>query len=388
MSSPLRTAPYLPPEIIDEILQQAELDKEDLARCCLVNGTWLDSGQKSLYAHVTFIVLHHVDDTFETCCDDEPEEESRYTPSARSSKLLSTLRSNGNLGRFAKTFEFCGKEGSSYIFEGVEREHWMQFSDVLNVLGPLCSNAKRLRIHDPSGLFDEMSWAAVRAHFADSKQIWLRYLAPQDWERLRHFASLREFSAWEASEGLSSREAPLRSLHLPNFSIYQCTWMAYDYIQASIGQSLRSLQLPVELAATLQLSKIPNVYRLVITWSDCYYTLEATQFFRDLEKMTSLKILQIEDEACLSLGDKGAELGRYLPINCRRVNLDYAQRIDYCDFLDAILSVIKPTPTGRRVREIGLPAALRIADTASLRDLRKVVSFELEDAGVELIWCG
>ncbi|GAA5836120.1 hypothetical protein JCM5353_002625, partial [Sporobolomyces roseus] len=49
--------PYLPPELVDHILQDSSLSKSDLARCCLVNRDFVQSARPLLYAELAVTTI-------------------------------------------------------------------------------------------------------------------------------------------------------------------------------------------------------------------------------------------------------------------------------------------------------------------------------------------
>jgi len=59
---PLSYTPYLPPELVDQILQDSSLSKSDLARCCLINRDFLHSARPLPYAALE-ILITRADDT-------------------------------------------------------------------------------------------------------------------------------------------------------------------------------------------------------------------------------------------------------------------------------------------------------------------------------------
>lgn len=81
-----RRIPFLPNELISQILQSSRLSKSDLARCCLVNRRFLHLSQSRLYYTVTVY--------FSRGESDRGESEDDWYFSDTSRLLLRTLESN------------------------------------------------------------------------------------------------------------------------------------------------------------------------------------------------------------------------------------------------------------------------------------------------------
>jgi len=92
LSSP---SPTLPPEIIDEILQDDQLSKADLARCCLLSRQFLPVPQARLYRSIKFNLF--VDSRV-----------SYWFHHFEAVSLLSTLESNVALRQKVKKLELLG----------------------------------------------------------------------------------------------------------------------------------------------------------------------------------------------------------------------------------------------------------------------------------------
>ncbi|GAA5836124.1 hypothetical protein JCM5353_002626 [Sporobolomyces roseus] len=99
-----RSTPYLPPELVGQILQDSSLSKSDLARCCLINHDFLHSARPLLYAELTVTTIY-------LCLSEEC-----WLDNATSS-LFRTVSMNPSLGQYARKVGFRAsypeKEGDS-----------------------------------------------------------------------------------------------------------------------------------------------------------------------------------------------------------------------------------------------------------------------------------
>ncbi|GAA5995595.1 hypothetical protein JCM5350_005677 [Sporobolomyces pararoseus] len=98
ISDLIKPLPNLPPELIDEILDQECLSKSDLARCCLVSHQFLYSSRPALYSTLSFDMIEYHD--YGTVFS--------YARAESTCLLLSTLRSSPAL-RIAHTLIFVSK---------------------------------------------------------------------------------------------------------------------------------------------------------------------------------------------------------------------------------------------------------------------------------------
>lgn len=153
MSSCHPSTPLLPPEIIDEILRNEELEEGDLASCCLVNRSWIDSARKSLYSHVSVRVGRLSDHRRHTSIPTDPliTEDPHYLD-LRTSQLHVTLQSRSSLCQLVKHIEF---EDFDRLFEGAgpdsdaERAQTsvsMDPREVVVTFAQLCPRTTSLRI--------------------------------------------------------------------------------------------------------------------------------------------------------------------------------------------------------------------------------------------------
>jgi len=97
-----RHIPFLPNELISQILQSPRLPKSDLARCCLVNRRFLSLAQEQLYRTVLLVLMEH-------------RQRNVWDYSEPSRLLVRTLERSVSLSRIVLKLRFMGKWASSTV---------------------------------------------------------------------------------------------------------------------------------------------------------------------------------------------------------------------------------------------------------------------------------
>lgn len=375
-SSSLHMIPTLPPEIVDEILRDNRLSKGDLKRCCLVKRDWLESAQRSLYDHI---------DVHAPSCDageasdndiDDPGEEF-YNLDQASSHLFATLLYIRALGYFVNSITISSDETKIATSSG-SKKFRIGLKQVLINFAQLCPNVKEYN-NDHYSYLDDV--ARIRSRWPDLERIGFFALTQEIWENLDSFESLERLTADEIE--LDSSQSPEAVHHLAIVGL-EAPYVRSDdftFMQSSISQSLRDLHVDVQLVSVLRLSNFPHLTRLSIGSRGGIKSVKTRAFLKDLSTSTSLRIFELDDNACLTLRSNGGDLGRFLPRTCLRVNLFP------CTSSDSVLSTIQEsTNDGHRIRKLGLPSDLQDEDDKRSRLLLVAVRALLEAAGVELIW--
>ncbi|GAA5877602.1 hypothetical protein JCM16303_003396 [Sporobolomyces ruberrimus] len=104
MSSLRTSTPLLPPEIVDEILRDDQLCAKDLRRCSLVNRSWLEPAQKSLYHRLEIRIHQEKSSPDHSIFSGDPGAPSSagWHLAPTSATLLSMLMYRPNLGLLVK----------------------------------------------------------------------------------------------------------------------------------------------------------------------------------------------------------------------------------------------------------------------------------------------
>lgn len=286
MSSTVR--PFLPPEIIHEILRSEELDQYDLANCCLVNRAWVDSARKSLYNDLTIglvLRLLRSDADEETERGDIATLVKSYYLDPPSSLILSTLLSNRRLRPLVRAFSYRGEISRKSLSD--DNVIWMQPPDVITTFARLCPLATALSFrgfYDLSG----KGWEALRLHCESLTRLELAAADQEYWEELRHFKNLLSFKT-------SWTELPEPPFCLPPLGLSLVSFCVSDFfrpndfkaIPSSTWRSLRHLQVPIMMVPEIRSLHFPHLHRLVLTIGD-----------HIPESMTSLLSRAVSSGAC------------------------------------------------------------------------------------------
>ncbi|GAA5877471.1 hypothetical protein JCM16303_003345 [Sporobolomyces ruberrimus] len=384
MSSLQTSTPLLPPEIVDEILRDDQLCAQDLRCCSLVNRSWLEPAQKSLY-HRLEIRIHiensSPDHSIFSGDPGAPSSEGWHL-SPTSSMLLSMLMYRPNLGLLVKHLVL---EDHGYTDTPLDLfTVWMRPQDMLATFAQLCPRATGFEVDD-SWWFFEFCRSYPRFQEVKIEALFLPQVTAQEWEDLRRFKSLKKLHC-EVEGPLPDTDTsnrPVLPLPLVQLKISSCTRSSLDFLRSSTSQFLRDLVVPVGILPELRVTLFPQLNRLGIGWREHDQVVDTSEFLSDLSASTSLGILELGDEVHEVFHWPRSEgcLGRYLPSSCHRVNLNESN-----SQLEAILSVTQRSSKGHRISQFGMSFKFRHrGDEYGMRFVA-AARFLLEMVNVELIW--
>lgn len=374
-----RSTPYLPPEIIDEILRMEELDKADLYNCCQVNKTWLDPARKSLYGAIRIMITKPSPST-----DDANRAEPAELPSYltfKSTLLLSTLTSVPALAQLVRTLRFANwrDPGEPDPEEFEDSIIWLEPDEAVATFARLCPRATEVVTEDPS--FTQDVTGTFRSHCSHIHQTFVSVITTRIWEDLRHFEKLRRLSCSQLSLlGASMIRAPATPVPFSTLRVSSCRILSFKNIQPSLFHSVRHLTVPIDMVQVLQLSQFSQLSSLSFVPS--YHRDDGVRFydFRQQLRESSLEVFGLEDNAWDELDLAGEDIGTLLPSTCRRVNLKK------CFTFNAILSVTQQSESGHRISELGLTSYFRNSPEQRIRNFTIAARALLSALEIELVW--
>ncbi|GAA5877472.1 hypothetical protein JCM16303_003346 [Sporobolomyces ruberrimus] len=381
MTSTSRTMPYLPPEIIDEILRDERLDDCDLASCCLVSRTWINSARKSLYDSLIFHVQEHTQ--LHPGSDPSSAPLSPHHLDRRSSQLFTTLLSNRALGSFVRFIELSEACRESCL---IDREVvWMRPEEVISNLACLCPDTKALDLeYSPSSL--DSCIKVIQTDWTKVSEIRVGSVTRRTWEQLCYVDSLRGVTLYDFVIASSSSPGdPVIPVHITELYVYECDLSAFETLRVSTSSVLHDLGVPLTVVSELRLSDFPQIISLTLYEAYEEDTLEEEEsipFLEDLATSKSLKRLALSARVLRSILPPTGKLGHFLPSSCRRVDLFR------CQSSGTIASVIQQSRVGSRIRQLGLPCDEKEKKDNVHKEFLVATRALLDLAGVELIWRG
>ncbi|GAA5994138.1 hypothetical protein JCM5350_000577 [Sporobolomyces pararoseus] len=371
--------PSLPNELIDQILRYECLEDDDLIQACLVSKSWLEPARKSLWSELWIDVIEQEEDSI----DGNPyPRRANYRMRSVCWKLVAVLELQPELASFVKLigFEAYGPPAvTSYSVSGISTS----IPDLISSLLRLCPSATSFSFGHDEWL-DREYLSSYEPHFDRLKEVEIEDCSGSWWfEFITKLPNLRSLSLAGRprlpSWAIHSTVSGIQEIHLGA----SCDVQAFEILSIGSRSSLRSLTVPLNLLAVVDLSQYPNLRRLGLNECGDAPSYNAIQWFLERLESSGLDTLHFSAEATQQLY-KVSNLRSHIPSSCRRINLDGAWT------LDVVVSLIhrpEQDEAGVQIAQLGVPEPFVNGEAGGYMETAVVgLKAIVEYAGVELVW--
>jgi len=254
-----------PVELMNEIFRSSELERQDLANCCLLSRRYLQAAQRWLY--------HSLEVRCCQCtnflgCDVDDEKGDMWEYSSSSWLLLVTLRSSKSLQNHIRSLEFAIGD---YTYFSEVRTSLNSAMLTFFTAAPECQELIMKNKKDPDYDLDHYTeWSAsdfsgglTYTMYPELIMDVLPIYDPRDTLRRSQritLISTEKDSLDNWSDTTSPSDDPLQLVH---FKIFRKSSKLLDFLRRSYD-SLRTLQVPVSAFLTLPFAKLTQLTLLTL----------------------------------------------------------------------------------------------------------------------------
>jgi hypothetical protein len=241
--------PTLPPELVAQIYEDSCLDKNDLARLCLVGKDFLDFSRQLLYNEVSFELVD-----VDVGEDAQHRRSSRYFLSEASSQLLRTFQTSPGLAGFVKSVSFTQPPDDDF-YEAISEVEFEGMAAVVAVVLGLGFELSSFGLPDmrAEGVYATVKGWLRRRERPRLDSIDLQEVNDETWEMLTLLDEVQHLSFSTCVNGdFDNGSFPDKLDNLKLHSLYLESWYpqnfnTFHFLTRSSLPSLRSLDLSWDL---------------------------------------------------------------------------------------------------------------------------------------------